>query len=334
MTTKPKARKFRIARRAVPRLTRGGRHGPAGPRAQRQPPKATQPHRPAAQRLTHRPPEPAATEDGFSNAPFPGSAAFDKLQAEAADAATDNAPKADAPKADDTPPEPQEPNAGMPTAEQELAAIRAEGLTGRQLRMARRIAQKHGLAPSSDFDAVRLLRQRGVDPFARGGKLELVVDMGPQAAAGAAAQAGGAVQSSANSLPAMPRTTQPAAPQPTMPQPGGAPQPISADDRAAEIMKVQRDIARRRRKRLVLLATRLTFFVLLPTFLVSFYFYRVATPMYATHSRIHHPEGRKRRWRRWRRSRRSSGRLGLCHGAGKHHGAGLPRKPRGDAAPR
>jgi capsular polysaccharide transport system permease protein len=69
-----------------------------------------------------------------------------------------------------------------------------------------------------------------------------------------------------------------------MPQPAGAPQPIGADDRAAEIMKVQRDIARRRRKRLVLLATRLSFFVLLPTLLVSFYFYRVATPMYATHS--------------------------------------------------
>ena len=51
-----------------------------------------------------------------------------------------------------------------------------------------------------------------------------------------------------------------------------------------EIMKVQRDIARRRRKRLILLATRLSFFVLLPTLLVAFYFYRVATPMYATHT--------------------------------------------------
>ena len=40
----------------------------------------------------------------------------------------------------------------------ELDAIRREGLTGRQLRMARRVAQKHGLAPTSDFDAVRLLR--------------------------------------------------------------------------------------------------------------------------------------------------------------------------------
>jgi capsular polysaccharide transport system permease protein len=59
---------------------------------------------------------------------------------------------------------------------------------------------------------------------------------------------------------------------------------MGADERAAEIMKVQRDIARRRRKRLVLLISRLTFFVLLPTFIVGFYFYRVATPLYATNT--------------------------------------------------
>ena len=44
---------------------------------------------------------------------------------------------------------------------QDIDEIRKEGLTGRQLRMARRMAQKHGLAPVSDFDAVRLLRQKG-----------------------------------------------------------------------------------------------------------------------------------------------------------------------------
>ncbi|MEL6206528.1 MAG: capsule biosynthesis protein, partial [Pseudomonadota bacterium] len=36
-------------------------------------------------------------------------------------------------------------------SETQIAAIRREGLTGRQLRMARRVAQKHGLAPTSDF---------------------------------------------------------------------------------------------------------------------------------------------------------------------------------------
>jgi hypothetical protein len=121
--------------------------------------------------------------------------------------------------------------------------------------------------------------------------------------------------------------------QPAPPKPAGAPQPISADDRAAEIMKVQRDIARRRRKRLILLATRLTFFVLLPTLLVSFYFYRVATPMYATHSEFIIQKAESA-WRRGRRGLAVSWAARLCHGAGKHHGAGLSRKPRGDAAPR
>ncbi|MFD1809060.1 hypothetical protein ACFSHQ_16020 [Gemmobacter lanyuensis] len=50
----------------------------------------------------------------------------------------------------------------MPGAD--LDAIRREGLTGRQLRLARRLAQKHNLPATSDFDAVRLLRQAGLDP--------------------------------------------------------------------------------------------------------------------------------------------------------------------------
>ena len=42
----------------------------------------------------------------------------------------------------------------------EIDAIRREGLTGRQLRMARRLAHQHGLPATSDFDAVRLTRSR------------------------------------------------------------------------------------------------------------------------------------------------------------------------------
>ena len=52
-------------------------------------------------------------------------------------------------------------------------AIRQEGLTGRQLRMARRTAQRHDLPATSDFDTVRLLRQAGIDPFQRSNLLEL-----------------------------------------------------------------------------------------------------------------------------------------------------------------
>ena len=64
------------------------------------------------------------------------------------------------------------------SAEAEIDAIRKEGLTGRQLRMARRVAQKHGLAVTSDFDAVRQLRQNGIDPFERSSILELVAPSG------------------------------------------------------------------------------------------------------------------------------------------------------------
>ena len=57
----------------------------------------------------------------------------------------------------------------------EIDAIKREGLTGRQLRMARRMAQKHNLPATSDYDAVRLLRERGIEPFKRPNLLELVV---------------------------------------------------------------------------------------------------------------------------------------------------------------
>ena len=51
--------------------------------------------------------------------------------------------------------------APVPEAGPDIDSIRREGLTGRQLRMARRVAQKHGLPATSDFDAVRLLRNAG-----------------------------------------------------------------------------------------------------------------------------------------------------------------------------
>ena len=180
------------------------------------------------------------------------------------------------PTAGDPPPgQPQQPQPaarqtqGM-SIEEELAAIRAEGLTGRQLRMARRTAQKHGLQPASDFDAVRLLRRQGVDPFERSNMLELVVNEGEQRA------------DPQGRLPATVR--QPGVPaQARQTAPAMAPPP-SLDDaaRAQEILRMQRDIANRRRKRLVLLFARLMAFVMLPTMLVGYYYYNIATPMYAT----------------------------------------------------
>lgn len=245
MTTTPKARKFRIRRSDAPQ--------PA-------PPQAAAPATPAQQAPGTTAPEdllaaPARPEDGFGDLAMPGSAAAER---QAAATASQDAEQADIGGADLAAATPQE-----------LAAIRAEGLTGRQLRMARRVAQKHGLSPTSDFDAVRLLRARGIDPFSQSNMLELVVE-----------DARGTAEASQGQVPNLPATTRPAQP----PAPPAPPRPPTADERAAEIMKVQRDIARRRRKRLVLLASRLSAFVLLPTLLVAYYFYVVATPLYATNT--------------------------------------------------
>ncbi|MBT0958677.1 capsule biosynthesis protein [Alphaproteobacteria bacterium KMM 3653] len=150
------------------------------------------------------------------------------------------------------------------TTDQQIAAIRKEGLTGRQLRMARRVAQKHGLAPTSDFDAVRLLRASGIDPFQRSNMLEIVKNEG----------AGKAV---ANIDPVKLPQTVPAQ-QPQLP----STQVSAAEARAGEIFRIQRDIAKRRRRKMALLFTRLAFFVFLPTFCAFWYYAFMATPLYST----------------------------------------------------
>jgi capsular polysaccharide transport system permease protein len=150
-------------------------------------------------------------------------------------------------------------------SETEIARIRREGLTGRQLRMARRVAQRHGLAPTSDFDAVRLLRARGIDPFSRANMLSIMRPKGGEKGGG-------------TGLPSPVAQAPAPALQPAMP---GVKLP---EERAGEIWQIQRDIARRRRRRMRLLAARLAAFVLLPTLIVGWYYAVVATPMYATHS--------------------------------------------------
>jgi capsular polysaccharide transport system permease protein len=270
MTTKPKARKFRIRRsdgdtpatetsaQGAPQAAAAGNPSPQPTAAPGPAPRATQP---TAEELL------AATgqdEDGFGDMALPGSAAAERRAAQAA-ASTG----AQAPQPANPPQAPQD----APSVEDELAAIRAEGLTGRQLRMARRTAQKHGLQPSSDFDAVRILRNRGVDPFGKSNMLELVVDESKKAA-GAGGSQTLPVRAETAKVPA--NAAPPAPPEP--------PKALTADERAVEIMKLQREIAQRRRKRLVLLASRLSMFVLLPTILVAYYFFYVATPLYATHT--------------------------------------------------
>ncbi|ASP19251.1 BexC_CtrB_KpsE: polysaccharide export inner-membrane protein, BexC/CtrB/KpsE family [Antarctobacter heliothermus] len=160
----------------------------------------------------------------------------------------------------------------------DIDSIRAEGLTGRQLRMARRVANKHGLNPTSDFDAVRLLRQRGIDPFQRTNMLELV-----QAEAGSipdpAAKARPAAAAKPETKVQLPQTIK------VEKQQLPSTETVSpAERRAAEILQIQRELAARRRKKMMLLMVRLMAFIVLPTVLAGYYFYAVATPMYSTKS--------------------------------------------------
>ncbi|GGH22923.1 capsular polysaccharide transport system permease protein [Cribrihabitans marinus] len=216
MTTKPKARKFRIRR------------------------------------------NPQAGADDGADAPTTDAAS------EAAPAAPTEAPEPAAePKADAAP---------ETNVTKELTAIRSEGLTGRQLRMARRVAQKHNLPAVSDYDAVRLLRNKGIDPFKRSNMLELVV---PKAGSGSGKDATGGSDDPRIQLPQTVSDSDR-----NLPAAGLSP----AQRRELEIGKIQRDIVRRRRRKLALLMARLFAFVMLPTAIVGWYFYVLATPMYASKS--------------------------------------------------
>lgn len=148
--------------------------------------------------------------------------------------------------------------------EQEIAQIRQEGLTGRQLRMARRLAQKHGIAATSDYDAVRLLRSQGLDPFRRANMLDMAVPDGVPAAVGAA-QLPQTRPVDSDNLPSMEMAS-------------------PAERRVREIGDIQKDIARRRRRKSLLMMSRLAAFVMLPTILAGYYYYSIATPMYSTKS--------------------------------------------------
>ena len=239
MTTKPKARKFRIKRNTPPADAVAQDTPVAAPKA------VSQPDQP-----------PASPPKAAPAAPMPPKAA---------------APVADAPA---PPRDGAVSSAAEVAGETDIDAIRREGLTGRQLRMARRVAQKHDLAPISDFDAVRLLRTKGIDPFQRSNMLELVV---PEGDGADGPQQLGRIETARNQLP----QTVPAG-RNTLPAVDGSP----AERRAREISQIQRDISNRRRRKLGLLMVRLAFFVMLPTFAAGYYFYNVATPMYATNSQF------------------------------------------------
>ena len=146
--------------------------------------------------------------------------------------------------------------------------------------MARRIAQKHGLEPSSDYEAVYMLRLKGIDPFQRENALDLMVPAG-------AAQQKRRTPQADRPMADSPLAEQPQLPQTTRPDTANLPATDTrspAERRAQEIMVIQKDMARRRRQRMRMLFARLTAFVLLPTLIAGWYFFAVATPMYASKS--------------------------------------------------
>lgn len=161
-----------------------------------------------------------------------------------------------------------------PGTDAAIAAIRAEGLTGRQLRMARRVAQKHGITARDEFEAVRLLRRKGIDPFQRASVLELVA---PETAPEPVAERAGAATAPDPARVQLPQTTRPGERLP-------APQNLDPAQRAQEIIRIQRDIVRRRQRSFAMLMARLAVFVFLPTLLAGWYYFRVATPLYSTRS--------------------------------------------------
>ncbi|MCE8508179.1 capsule biosynthesis protein [Ruegeria pomeroyi] len=245
MTTKPKAKKFRIRRTGAPT----GTEGTASVSPRPQPVTNVSPLRPQA--ATARP----------EAAPQPGN-----TPARPQRPAPETAPAAPAAM------EGQVSSATETGAETEIDAIKREGLTGRQLRMARRLAQKHNLPVTSDYDAVRQLRARGIDPLERGNMLDLVVQRG-----GGAAEAANAEDADAQPKVQLPQTVQP---RQMLPSTELSP----TQRREMEIGRIQQDIMRRRRRKMLQLLTRLAFFVFLPTLIAGYYFYAVATPMYASKS--------------------------------------------------
>jgi capsular polysaccharide transport system permease protein len=167
-------------------------------------------------------------------------------------------PQSEAPK----PQAVNKPNAGQElSARDEIDLIKKENLTGRQLRVARRLAQKHGFQVTSDLDAVRVLRKNGIDPF----------------------------QSNNNILKNAAEVSQ-------IPAPANLPatvrrsseitehQPLDESQRQLEVHKIQKDLVKRRRRRIAALVTKLFCFVAIPSLLAGYYFYKVATPMYASYT--------------------------------------------------
>ena len=273
MTTPPKARAYRISREeSVLAASRGDSSAVETARRVQIEVHKRNTQQPAATPKPDTPPHDlfsaGANDDGFGDMRFPGAAPAAKGGANPADAGA---------------------AAPDPAMAERIAAVRAENLTDRQLRMARRIAAMHEIDVATDHEAVIALRDRGIDPFHRAAVGKILSEEG------ARAQAASASASGANTMPVPARRDTPPARRKRgteiMPVPPGSTklpsrEALTEDRRAAEIIRIQQDIARRRRRKLTMLAARLAVLVGIPTIIMAWYYIAVATPLYATISQF------------------------------------------------
>lgn len=180
----------------------------------------------------------------------------------------------------ETPAQPEHQPAQQAGLEDRLSAIRAEQLTERQLRIARRIAALHQIDVATDEEAVLRLRERGIDPSHRAALSQLLSNEGARAQSSPAANAPAVMPK----VPSVPAARPGGEVGPARPLPSREVQ--TEEKRAADIYRIQLDMARRRRRRMIMLAARLLVFVFLPTAIAGWYYYVVATPLYATRSQF------------------------------------------------
>ncbi len=278
MTTPPKARAYRISREeSVLAVSRGDSGAVETARRvqievhKRNSEQSAGAQKPGPQRAD-TPPEDlfsaGAHDDGCGDMRFPGAAPASPKPAESG--------RPGAPAAD-------------PAMAERIAAVRAENLTDRQLRMARRIAAMHEIDVETDHEAVIALRDRGIDPFHRAAVGKILSEEG------ARVQAANQGAPSPGTMPVPARRDAPPARRKRgteiVPLPPGTTklpsrEALTEDRRATEIIRIQQDIARRRRRKLMMLAARLAVLVGIPTIIMAWYYFAVATPLYATISQF------------------------------------------------
>ena len=311
MTTPPKARLYRLSRdESVLARARGDRPAPPPPapenpaagvrvellrgktaRAQQSGEQAAQRQAaPAAQTPQARGPQPVGPQPGAAQAgpAQAGAAQASPAQAGPAPQPSDSlfAPAADGfegmafPGSAAVPKSPAPPAGADAPPVHTVESVRAENLTQRQLRMASRIAAMNRIEVASDIDAVIKLRERGIDPFHRDSVGKVLSREGARARSAPAANTPALAPQNMPARTAR-REIAPLAP-PALP----SREDLTEDRRAAEIMRIQRDLARRRRWRLTMLTLRLAALVLLPTIIAGWYYFAVATPLYATKSQF------------------------------------------------